>query len=376
MVVAFRYHLQLLDESALDVYVTPQFGFYGFLAATSASLVIGHLMVYFHRLSAVRSILPSTRAASLFNHAFRMADGSHRRLSWMFRGALVAIFAIVLLLLGVGVTRKSFVFEFGGLAGLALGQQYRTSYSLLSLCAALPSSVEDSLGFGIRILQLAFYFYAVVMPFAALVLLFAMTVWPLTVLSQSRLLTVAEIANAWSATEVFVLSIVAALFEISTFAEFIIGHRCDIIDQILADHGDYGVSTCYTVKSTVSWDAAFLALGACLNSFWVTLVLRLLHQSMHERQRAANDEGHHDGGAQSFVQRMASLRLLSWVLCSTDGGLETDVAALVDDAGPPIVSEELLSSPWQEEGGFTEEWKKSAERDPTWKEWKEATNVT
>lgn len=373
MVVAFRYHLQLLDESALDVYVSPQFGFFGFLGATAASLVIGHLMVFFHRRSELLTVVPSTQADSLFNHAFHIDDGSERRLSWTFRALLVAMLVTVIGLLGVGITRRSFVFEIGGLAGVALGDQYRSSYSLLSLGAAIPESVEDNFGVGIHVLQVAFYFYAVVTPFAALLLLFVILVCPLTLRRQSQLLTVAEIANAWSAIEVFVLSIVAALFEISTFAEFIIGDRCDIINEILAEYGNEEVSTCYTVKSTVSWDAAFLVLGAVLNSCWVSLVLRLLHLSMHERMQEAKGEGH-EGENRSFIQRMAASRFASWVLCDRD--LESDIATLVDDAGPPIVSEELLSSPWQQKDGFAEEWKDAAERDPTWKEWKEATNVT
>ena len=158
MLVAFRYHLQLLNESALDVYVTPQFGFYGFLAATSASLVIGHLLVFFHRRSELRSVVPSTQADSLFNHAFHMDDGSKRRLSLVFQALLVVVLAAVIVLLGLGMTRKSFVFEFGGLAGFALGDQYRSSYSLLSFGGAIPASVEDSFGINVRVLQVAFYF--------------------------------------------------------------------------------------------------------------------------------------------------------------------------------------------------------------------------
>lgn len=374
MLVAFRYHLQLIGNSALNVYVTPQFGFYGFLAATGASLVVGHLMIYFHRRSELRSVVPSTRADSLFNHAFSMEDGSSKRLSLSCRALLVTIFILVAVLLGFGITRQSFVFEFGGLAGLMLGDHHRSSYSLISLGTAIPESVEDIFGIGIHILQATFFFYAVVTPFATLFLLFVILVHPLTLQRQSQLLTLAEIANAWSAIEVFVLSIIAALFEISTFASFIIGHRCDAINKVLTAYSNGEVNTCYTVTSTVSWDVLYLVLGAVLNSGWVSLVLRFLHVSMHQRLREAKGVSQEFENS-TFVHRLAASRFLSWVLSTDDDFV--DPLALIGDAGPPIVSEEILSSPWlQPMDGSTEEWKDVAERDPSWKEWKEATNVT
>ena len=54
-------------------------------------------------------------------------------------------------------------------------------------------------------------------------------------------------------------------------------------------------------------------------------------------------------------------------------------------SGPPVYSEDSAPQtpprnlPWltpQNEDLFDGNWKESAEKDPAWKEWKEATNVT
>ena len=65
---------------------------------------------------------------------------------------------------------------------------------------------------------------------ACLASLLALLVYPTTQKIQRKLLVAAEIANAWSAVEVFVLSIVAALFQISTFASFIWEHM--VLDEL------------------------------------------------------------------------------------------------------------------------------------------------
>lgn len=72
------------------------------------------------------------------------------------------------------------------------------------------------------------------MPFTCLIVMLIMFLVPLSIKAQSRFFVLAEITNAWSAMEVFVLSVVAALLEIQQFAAFIIGSKCDAINAIIA----------------------------------------------------------------------------------------------------------------------------------------------
>jgi hypothetical protein len=75
------------------------------------------------------------------------------------------------------------------------------------------------------------------MPIAYVACLLVLWMVPLTYRFQSRLLTLTSTIHAWSALEVFVISIIAALLELQQFAQFIIGNRCDMINKILGAHG-------------------------------------------------------------------------------------------------------------------------------------------
>lgn len=347
MLVAFRFHLELINEAVLDVYVEPKSGFYGFLVATSTSLVIGHVLVYFNRRTEFHLELDDGNRDSLFNHEFLLSDGTQRPLSRACKQLLVVVLFTTIVFLGFGISLQCFRFEFGGLAGLALGDERVNNYSLVSLGAAIPKSVETPPGATIYMLQAAFFFYAVVTPFAALFFLLLVLVCPLTLQRQCQLLTLTEIANAWSAVEVFALSIIAALLEISTFASFIIGSRCDMIDKILKDYDTGGIDSCYTVQSTVTWRATFLVLGAILNSGWVSFVLQLVHLSIHERMQGAIHSHSH-----SVVQRLVGWKLTSWII-ESEGSEGTE-----NCSGPPVITEQMILEPAEQETcGFDEEWK-------------------
>jgi hypothetical protein len=399
MLVAFRYHLDLSEDSALDVYVSPQFGFYGFLIATSISLVLGHVLVFCHRRSEIHLETETTPAERLCEHSFEL-DDDNRQLSRVFQTVLFMTLLATIALLGVGITQESFVFEFDGLAGMALGDASRSSYSLLSLGSSLRQSVANPPGAGIIGLEIAYYFYAVVTPFCCLAFLLILLIFPMPLQRQLVVLTLAEIANAWSAIEVFALSIVAALLEISTFASFIIGHRCDMIDEILKELNSTSfssVTTCYTVRSFIAGNAAPLVLGVVLYSFTVSTVLGLAHAAVHERirlfsskegpvdqLRSSSREGHASHKARTWVHWLSRRwpETGRWIWRSTDdpssslSSSVTSAQALRGNSSAPPVQGGDLPSPWTKKDGFAEEWKEAAERDPAWKEWKEATQVT
>jgi hypothetical protein len=289
MMVAFRFHLDLPGQTTLDVFVTPQRGFYGFVVATSISLVVGHLMVFFHRRTTQNQHNgDTTTRESLFDHQFDVQEnGPRRQLSRLFQVFLFTCSLLAAALLSLGFNKKSFTFQFGGLAGMALGDNRSTSYSVLSLGTSLSQSVDDpSSNVGIFFLQGAFFFYAVVTPLVCLSLLSVLLICPMTLATQRKVLVLAEIANAWSAVEVFALSIIAALLQISTFASFIIGDKCDLINQLLEDIFDgeiHGDTVCYSVVASVQSNCWYLVAGVFLNSFFVSVVLRFAHCAMDER---------------------------------------------------------------------------------------------
>jgi hypothetical protein len=204
-----------------------------------------------------------------------------------------------------------------------------------------------------------------------------------------------------------------SLLEISTFASFIIGHRCDMIDAILKEFNESNsnagshtaVTTCYTVRSFIAGNAVPLVLGVVLYSFTVSTVLGLAHAAVHERIRLFSSkegvwdqyplhssqlppirEGDHHGHDHHHKTR-TWIHWLSrrypktsrWIWRSDVDVSFTSASTQTrrGSSGPPVQGgDHLPLSPWQRKDGFAEEWKEAAERDPAWKEWKEATQVT
>ena len=89
--------------------------------------------------------------------------------------------------------------------------------------------------------------------------------YPLRLKSQKSLFTLAEVFNAWSALDVFCLSIAAALLEIRQFANFIVGDSCDGINKILKKYLNEqldGDDKCFDVIATLTekcWTIFFAA---------------------------------------------------------------------------------------------------------------------
>ena len=103
----------------------------------------------------------------------------------------------------------------------------------VSLAQTLPSSTQHPNAFGIRWIQTAYLLFALVVPLAQLLILLLLWLAPLTLRRQKQWFVAAEVLNAWSALDVFIVSIIAALLQIRQFAQFIVGGRCDAIDALL-----------------------------------------------------------------------------------------------------------------------------------------------
>jgi len=294
MLVAFRYHLELGDFGTLDVYVTPLGGFYGFLLVIILSLIGGHVILHLHRNATAPSkvdLISLPEAVS--DHVFEHPDTKKRmKLSSRFKQLVFLLIIVTITLMGIGIVQKSFVFEFGGIAGLLLGDDRIQTYSLFSLGQSLPSSVANPSSFGIHFIQATYHFYAIVTPIVCLVLTFALFGCPMTAMAQERVFVLTEIANAWSAAEVFVLSIVASLFEISTFAAFMIGDKCDLLNEIVEQSFDSlvdGDDKCFTVQSSLRWSSCFLLCSVVLNAVVVYVILRLTRHVIQDRRSKVVD---------------------------------------------------------------------------------------
>jgi len=111
------------------------------------------------------------------------------------------------------------------------------------------------------------------MPVIFIVMLLCMWCFPLPAKFQHTLNALLEVAQAWSALEVFAIAIAASLLEIQQFATFIIGSSCDTINAYLEENAGTrldGDDSCFDVIATLrapSWTlflAVFLLIFFCL----------------------------------------------------------------------------------------------------------------
>lgn len=361
MTVAFRYHLKL-SMLNLDVIVLPGFGFYAFLVATLLSLVLGHSLTFLHRratLGVQSRVQLSSSAQALHRHRFQIDSNPRNEnnsiiFSKKFRIFFCVTAAVAAVFLSIGLFQKCFEFRVGGVAGMMIGDNSIHAYSLISLGTILSQSVDSQSQVGIRALQVAYFFFASVAPFFGLLFVTILFFCPMTLRRQLMLISFAEVANAWSSVEVFALSIVAALLEISTFASFILGDKCDLINKIIQD-----VQTsvnCYDVTASIRWEALFLVIGATLNATIVSIALRLAHVVLDERTGNAMP---------TSVTHFQSWKWTTWMFQSETRSQSQEPATEAENPTQMCERSESQS-----------EWSRTAESNPEWKRWKETTSVT
>jgi len=193
-------------------------------------------------------------------------------------------------LLGLGISIQSFEFEFKGAFGLLLqflDDPNPIPFSVISLGMSFPESSATPDGFGTRFIQVSFFIFAILMPIAYLVCLLVLWMVPLTYTFQNRLLTLTATIHAWSALEVFVVSIIAALLELQQFAQFIVGNRCDLINKILATYADdmlHHDDKCFDVIATLK-TGCWILFSACVIYVVVgSLVVKGCHNALKGRQ--------------------------------------------------------------------------------------------
>jgi len=287
MLVSFRFHIEIAGLGTIDSYVIPEFGFYSFMFATIMSLTFGHGVTFLHR----KSMLPKRNAVStgvresISSHCYSLKHGNRERikLSMAFNFIWLVITLSSITLMVVGVKAKCFVFDFRGLAGLALGEDSITKHSLISLGYSIPTSVKNPAAIGVQCIRWTYFFFALIMPFTCIGVVAFLYFVPLTLRTQRVVFTLAEICNAWSAIEVFLISVFASLLELSQFAAFMVGTHCDALKGFL------GQDTCFDVQSSLGPGSRSLFVGVILHCVIIFYSLRLCHHALEERMIREGD---------------------------------------------------------------------------------------
>ena len=295
MMVAFSFEMELKDLT-VNVYVKPYMGFYTFLIATIMSLILGHVsMLCLECIESGRdneSINKGNFSGAIMNHSWSISqDGG---LSYKFTTCGKLFVIILLLISGILIVAAGALqimeFKFLGLTGLLLEESdpgsSTESLSILDIFEALPESSGMGAIVGIQFIQYSFLFFVVVVPILTVILLIFMWIVPMTTKTLQSLLFILGVGQAWSALEVFSIAIAAALFEISTFAKFLIGDKCDSINEILEEYADDkldGHDVCFDVNASLETESWTLFTATFLLMTVNTTVFCIVRMAIRER---------------------------------------------------------------------------------------------
>eukprot|EP01062_Namystynia_karyoxenos_P018670 TRINITY_DN16966_c0_g1_i1.p1 TRINITY_DN16966_c0_g1~~TRINITY_DN16966_c0_g1_i1.p1 ORF type:complete len:982 (+),score=332.14 TRINITY_DN16966_c0_g1_i1:1235-4180(+) len=353
-VVAFRTRLAsppklaLLPPDAvqLDLFITPHWGLHGFVVAAMLSLAVNHYQVFLHKRAAgaappeekpllgdresghISKPPPSpVSAASSPSWAAPAAGGARevlllRHVGGEGGGPGVRLKAVCTALLLVsfggmlwGAVTKTFSFEMGGLVSVALNYSSpgstKREFSVLTLTSHMVSQAGDvsaympSLYGSKAATYLAYWFigvvfitFTLVVPIVQVVSLLTMWLAPLTLPEQRRLLFGNKVLAAWSATEVFVVSLFAAVLEIGQFAQFLIGGKCDWINSALAGPGEAlevpqalgGIAPkCFEIRTELRNGVWILFAAIAMVNLAYAVLLRAVSEAIARREMHNSD---------------------------------------------------------------------------------------
>eukprot|EP01119_Soliformovum_irregulare_P012739 TRINITY_DN3330_c0_g1_i1.p1 TRINITY_DN3330_c0_g1~~TRINITY_DN3330_c0_g1_i1.p1 ORF type:complete len:1040 (-),score=250.66 TRINITY_DN3330_c0_g1_i1:70-3189(-) len=290
MMVAFRFHVvyplnsqEGYPDPIIDVFVRPDYGFYGFLFATAISLVLTHIILALHHRATTivyRSPTFEDDRHPLCNDEFEVGQ---RRYACATLGKIVVCLSLVVIsgLLGAGLTLDAFNFEFEGAAGYLmkeLGIKTEQPYSAVSLGLNIPPSSEFPNSFGIRSIQSTFFAFIVAMPICHMFTMLMLWIVPTRNKAKSVLFFLSGVFNAWCALEVFVVSVIAAILEIGQFTDFIIGDKCDAINPILVEYfPDWvrDVPKCVQIQAQLNQGCWWLYSASIIYLITALIVMRL-----------------------------------------------------------------------------------------------------
>eukprot|EP00038_Savillea_parva_P007040 m.167479 g.167479 ORF g.167479 m.167479 type:complete len:1133 (+) comp12830_c0_seq1:237-3635(+) len=346
--VAFRLHIektipgsvpeQAPVHVAVDVVVSPQWGLYGYLAATCLSLALNHAVVHYMRVVEVDQFSTPPTDDRVALNAFTFTHNG-RTVYFLRNGRILvsALLLLSLLLFCAGLSVEAFNFEFMGMAGWVLDPTLHGKniqrFSVISLYEQLNVRPMFITTAGLQYLRLAFLMFTVVLPLAQLVILQILWLVPLTETTQWRALVTAEILNAWQSIDVFALAIIASLTEIRQFSKFLIGDKADFLEPFLHEYFDaplQGDDTVFDVIATLD-KGCWLLVASTLVQFIVGSAILSLCNTALEQQAAARADRPHKSTSKSLAFFHRFLPSL----------LSESATSVLIDGSSPLLNDEL-----------------------------------
>ncbi|EDQ91162.1 uncharacterized protein MONBRDRAFT_31417 [Monosiga brevicollis MX1] len=274
------------------MWVAPEPGLFAYWTVIVLSLMATHIMVYTHRRCVAENTqqqaLRSSEAEALAHHAFRTPAG-YFRLNRAGVGIMVFQFLLIICAIIIGSIITAYTFHIKGLVAWLLNEDdfaIDRTYSLWSMFMNLPDSSPHPNGVTIRAIQALYLLFAFIVPILQQIMLAVLWLMPLRPRSQELVYWFSEICFAWSALEVYLLSIIVALLQLPQLAQFIIGSKCDAINALLRTLFEPVLgneSMCFDVSTELNHGTLVLGLCVLLNFVVTIIVMRMSRFAINDR---------------------------------------------------------------------------------------------
>ena len=232
-------------QVSVNIEVRPGWGVYSFVIATIWSLALSHYLTTVHRRAIERRTWTKEFLKSTYDPPFESLGSRpyaplvrRRRFKCRTTGRLLVwlLLVIAFCVTIAGQVTKTFTFTFGGLAELILSPEKRTTeYSMVSIGEAIPESAKNGgylSGKGWNwFLAVQFFLLSMIIPLVRVILLMIIWTVPLTLAVAKRLHHLAEVIAAWSAMDVFLISIIAAVMEIGQLSSEVLSSGFGSIEE-------------------------------------------------------------------------------------------------------------------------------------------------
>jgi hypothetical protein len=296
MMVAFHFHVevplsdqsQAKEGSIVDIFCLAAYGFITLIIGTLISLFLSHVITHLHR--HLDEHPDQNKGEKAENYKSIMSFAKNKCISdTPFRIFISSMIFVTLGLVIIGSVTKCFSFYFHGLAGYALNlldYPDHRDFSIIKLGLDVRDVYENPDAPEIIFTQFIYFFTILAIPITFLVILIILWFVPMSRRAQKFLYSIAEILNAWSCIDVFVIALLAGVLQIAQFAKFMVGDKCDSIDPIIHNYFSKtlnGHDSCFEVQ-TYLLEGSWLFFAAAITFFIASFViLKVCRNALNER---------------------------------------------------------------------------------------------
>eukprot|EP00924_Labyrinthula_sp_SR-Ha-C_P005332 snap_masked-scaffold_1-processed-gene-28.7-mRNA-1 protein AED:1.00 eAED:1.00 QI:0/0/0/0/1/1/2/0/1472 len=300
------------DLYSIELLLSPQLSLYIFVFAVMLSIILSNILVWYQdkltRLRETKVLLERSAQTSsdqfikmkLIGFEFSVAKADKMdSYSWKLTQKAKSFFHFMALFCYVFVFLSCALpvirIEYLGLAGLALdldGQGTVFEFSVFNVMAKSNAAAVEDEDAGSKYILSIFIFCILIVPFFVTVAVQMMYTRAFTLKDAIEMRTKITILVAWSAFEVFMVSIAFAVFELPHLAGYVSEENCALLTEFMRDTLlNFGFvseadvrSTCFGIDASITPEAFIVVTALVIRFMYVYLVLQLFNLFIDQRK--------------------------------------------------------------------------------------------